>query len=237
MRTKITFLLFLISGWCFAQSVPNTNTFSLQDVVSVVGGTSLDQAFTNSNATYFDATYGSKTMSPKTLYGFRNYTVSGGCPVVGDSYGGGVVAYVFVSGDPGYVSGECHGIIATATDIVDDLWYIDQSVNVGTTLTALGSGYDNTNEVFAVNGDAENYAVRTCYYHSEGGYTDWFLPSLDELAKLYYNKTAIGGFTNSAYYWSSSEYSTTSAWAIKFDAGSTMRLKDTTGKVRAIRYF
>jgi len=51
--------------------VPDTNTFSLQDVVNVVGGSSLSAAFTNSVDSYFDSTYkGSKN----NLYNFRNYT-------------------------------------------------------------------------------------------------------------------------------------------------------------------
>jgi hypothetical protein len=84
MRNKITLLFMLICGNIFAQPVPNTTTFTLQNVYDVVHGHTaattgdLQSCFDNSVAAYFDATYGSKTMSPKTLYGFRNYTV--GCP-------------------------------------------------------------------------------------------------------------------------------------------------------------
>ena len=70
-----------MSGMCYGQRVPNTTTFSFWDVSDVIYGDhnanrNLSQAFTDSNAAYFDANYGSKTMNPKTLYGFRNYGMS-----------------------------------------------------------------------------------------------------------------------------------------------------------------
>ena len=77
MRSKILILFLVACLKSFGQSVPNTTNFTLQDVVNAVGGTSLSQAFTNSNAAYFNATYGSKTMNPQTLYGFRDYKPTG----------------------------------------------------------------------------------------------------------------------------------------------------------------
>ena len=48
------------------------------------------------------------------------------------------------------------------------------------------------------------------------GYTDWFLPSKDELNKLRENKLTIGGFAN-MYYWSSTELGGgTFAWGQDF---------------------
>lgn len=61
-------------------NVPNTNNFSLQDVYNSVSShdatvqDDLVSCFDKSVASYFDSNYGSKTMNPKTLYGFRNYT-------------------------------------------------------------------------------------------------------------------------------------------------------------------
>jgi len=53
-------------------SVPDTNTFTLQDVVAVVGGASLSSSFANSVDAYFDAAYkGSKDR----LSNFRNYQI------------------------------------------------------------------------------------------------------------------------------------------------------------------
>lgn len=53
-----------------ATSVPNTNTFSLIDVTTVVGGSSLSTAFTNADPGGFDPAYSG---SKDRLSNFRNY--------------------------------------------------------------------------------------------------------------------------------------------------------------------
>ena len=64
-----------------SQSVPNTTTFSLQNVVDVVNPTTDDlvDCFSDANATYFNATYeGSKN----SLLNFRDYGPHNSCPVI-----------------------------------------------------------------------------------------------------------------------------------------------------------
>jgi hypothetical protein len=51
-------------------TVPNSTDFSLQDVVNVVGGTSLSAAFGNANSSCFDSSY---IGSQDRLTNFRNY--------------------------------------------------------------------------------------------------------------------------------------------------------------------
>jgi hypothetical protein len=72
-----------------------------------------------------------------------------------------------------------------------------------------------------------------------GGYTDWFLPSKDELNLMYENLKVfgVGDFTDS-YYWSSSEYSAIHAWGQSFYGGT--QYADDKGSmfwVRAVRAF
>jgi len=163
---------------------------------------------------------------------------------VGDSCGGGKVAYILQSGDPGYFAGEQHGLIAAASDQSSDIyWHASQTGVTGATETALGKGKENTETIISFYGPELN-AAKLCadYINSETGtgvYNDWFLPSNDELEQLHTNRVAISGFTESGGYWSSSEYDVTRAWARSFlPAGiNTGFFKDSLQSVRAVRYF
>ena len=74
--------------------------------------------------------------------------------------------------------------------------------------------------------------VKTLNY---GGYSDWFLPTKEELDEIYMNKDQIGNFRDD-YYWSDTEYSKCSAWTQKFSTGSQLNLsKYSSRRVRAIR--
>ena len=64
--------------------------------------------------------------------------------------------------------------------------------------TAIGTGFSNTNSIIASQG--KNYAAGVARAYTGGGYTDWYLPSKDELEKLSYNREIIGGFFNFYYF-------------------------------------
>lgn len=68
-------------------------------------------------------------------------------------------------------------------------------------------------------------------------YDDWYLPSKDELNKLYLNIVAIGGFASSLY-WSSTENISNFAWFQNFTNGFQNYLsKNNSNYVRAVRAF
>jgi hypothetical protein len=167
---------------------------------------------------------------------------------VGDFYGGGVVFYIFESGDTGYIAGETHGLIAAVEDQSSGIqWYNGSYVTTGATGTAVGTGADNTTTIISVQGATEtSYAAGLARAYTGGGYTDWFLPSKDELNKMYTNRATINttaaansgsDFANN-YYWSSSEIDNYFAWFQNFNNGAQSYFsKFDTYDVRAVRAF
>jgi uncharacterized protein (TIGR02145 family) len=158
---------------------------------------------------------------------------------IGDVYQGGKVAYILQTGDPGYDATIQKGIIAASSDQSTGIqWYNGSSTTTGAIGTAIGTGSANTTAIITIQGGTPtSYAAGLATAHNGGGYTDWYLPSKDELNILYLNRTAIGGFAD-GYYWSSTEIFTNTAFLMNFGFGHQENLgKSYPGYVRAIRAF
>jgi hypothetical protein len=157
---------------------------------------------------------------------------------IGDSYGGGIVFYVYNNGQ--------HGLIAATADQSKAIrWYAGTTTYTMANADGVGAGKANTALIIASqgHGDGATYAARICNEYSFTGsdgvtYGDWYLPSKFELNLLYLQKTVVGGFAD-GYYWSSTEGDNLYAWYQGFTDGYQYLyyFKGYAGYVRAIRAF
>jgi hypothetical protein len=155
---------------------------------------------------------------------------------IGDSFQGGKIACILQPGDPGYIAGEVHGLIVPHDPGAGSQWGCYGTAITGADGTALGTGNQNTIDIMADCAEA-GIAARICGDLVLNGYSDWYLPSKDELNKLYINRIAIGGFVG-AYYWSSSEADANSAWGQSFLNGNQQDNNKLFGdRVCAVRAF
>ena len=102
-----------------------------------------------------------------------SFTTTAPPVVLGASYGGGIVVYLYVSGDAGYVAGETHGLIAATQNQVT------------------GGSFANVNS-----------NLNNPLYHDTAGqaYTDWRIPSLVEIRKIFDQRSRFGAFDYNSYY-------------------------------------
>ena len=186
---------------------------------------------------------------------------------LGAHLGGGIVVYIDASGKHGLIAADRYDPISPWNADTTYLWDSgtdwDHFVNdtdictstvllvppetitlirggsYATSLTVWSTGLGNTNVINSYTSATHIFTANAlCLNYNGGGYTDWYLPSKDELNKLYIAHTfGIGGFVASLY-WSSSEYSATNAWYQDFNnGGQGYNYKATNYYVRAVRSF
>ena len=159
---------------------------------------------------------------------------------VGQEVYGGIVFYVDETGQ--------HGLVAAMEDIEGmyewGCYGTDINGNnssVSPELDGIGTGLQNTLEIVSGCSETPIPASEALAYES-GGFSDWYLPSRDELYEMYNTignggpEGNIGGFSSA--YWSSSEYDNYFAWGVGFGNGDTgIANKSNTYRVRVIRAF
>lgn len=113
---------------------------------------------------------------------------------------------------------------------------IMETTFVSGTSREVGTGRKNAAIILAADEDAP--AAKICNEYSVNGVTSWFLPSLDELILMYENKSYIGNFSND-FFWSSTQYSMSTAYALSIGSGrfDTYGKRNNSVQVRAVRAF
>jgi hypothetical protein len=197
----------------------------------------------------FEATM--SNLVPNTTYNVRTYattstgtyfsnqltftTSSSSGLAIGQTYGGGIIFYLDNSGQ--------HGLICAPGDLGGKPWgCIGTCLNVPTTF---GSGAQNTATIVSLCSQ-QNSAALACDQYSINGYSDWYLPSFEELKLVWKNLTmnGVSGGLSMNNYWSSSDLGIDGgcsgrAWAFHFGCGCVnfSWMKDTSINTRAIRSF
>jgi hypothetical protein len=151
---------------------------------------------------------------------------------IGENANGGLVFYIDNSGK--------HGLVCAPSEqgTVEE-WGCWGTEITGADGTVVGTGNQNTIDI--INGcTSEGTAAKICYDLILNGYSDWFLPSKDELGLMYTNLkvNGFGDFTGQ-FYWSSTEGPDNDAWAQIFNSGMQARLGKNSldHHVRAVRIF
>ena len=154
--------------------------------------------------------------------------------VIGNTHQGGIIFWL---------DGNGGGLISAPTDQGVAEWGC-YGINLpGAEGIAIGTGNQNTIDIEA-GCNTTGIAADICANLTLGGYSDWFLPSKDELNKMYLNIGQgnalglgnIGGFAGS--YWSSTEFDFLTAWSQYFTNGNQYSInKFYFISVRAVRAF
>jgi len=177
-------------------------------------------------------------------------------PQIGDYRDGGIVFYI--ASPPADLDGDGDldtGLVCAIQDQNSNSgieWILGgntQTTTNGGTSASIGQGQTNTTAMMGQAGYTGG-AAKVCNDYSitvnEITYSDWFLPSKDELNQMYEHKAAInttaaansGSNFSNGYYWSSTEFDNDIAWIQSFySGGQGLSYKNLSSIVRAVRAF
>jgi hypothetical protein len=242
----------------------NTDAFGLFNLVIGAGAVQSGNMATIdwSNDTYYlkvgmDATGGSSFVTmgttqllsvPYAFYAKSAGTVNGNTGggnfthYIGEEFGGGVIFHLWKD-----ATGAEHGLIVDKVDLsTAQEWSNVWDVEIGPAAQSTWAGLSNSNAIVNQPGHISS-AAALCLNSTNGGYTDWYLPSIYEFNMLWNNSFTVARALSQipeaaqlapSYYWSSAEDDYANAWVFNFDygyAGYDNKLHSS--DVRAVRAF
>jgi hypothetical protein len=164
---------------------------------------------------------------------------------------GGVIFHRWLSltpgGSPGFGSVQNYLVVDT-NDLSTSAPWATSNVNISN-VESTWDGLTNTANLIAAGGAGgitAGTAAVLCDTSTNNGKTDWYLPAIDELNKLFNNRWEVAqGITSSGgtqlaftSYWSSTEYDSSTLWYFFFSSGGAFNaFKNSTYYVRAVRKF
>ena len=169
---------------------------------------------------------------------------------IGDTHQGGIIFYL---------DGNGGGLVCDIQDLGMVPWGCEGMDISGSDGTAIGTGSQNTIAILNECSQSTNtnwplhpeIATEECANSTAQGYSDWFLPSKDELREIYINRNAInttalanGGdifgssIPTALVFWSSSQDLPSTAHQKSFYIGTEFTVwKSSPAFVRAVRAF
>lgn len=155
---------------------------------------------------------------------------------------GGVIFHRYLEG-----GNENYLVVALTNQSTSQVWSNIDNELIDPTAQSLWDGLSNSNAIVNQPGFT-NGAAALCLNYAVGVIDDWYLPSIQELNKLWINYLEVSktlsqtdGATGLELtsYWSSTEYDLSNAWTFSFYLGYVFNGygKNATNNVRAIRKF
>jgi hypothetical protein len=164
---------------------------------------------------------------------------------------GGVIAHRWLStsslGSPTSGTIQNYLVVDTA-DLSTSAQWATLNVDISN-VESTWDGFTNTANLIAAgagSGITAGTAAVLCNSSTNNGKSDWYLPSIDELSKIWQNRwdiaqgitTASGTTLSFTGYWSSSEFDSIDSWSFGFASGRADKAgKNNSNYVRAVRKF
>lgn len=241
-KLLLLFFVVLYIGIAHSQNV-GIGTTTPGAKLEVLGGVKVsDSVYIGGQLRITSGSPGAGKVLTSDSNGVATWTTPSGVHYIGESYGGGIVFFVYDNG--------LHGLISAVDDqSLGIQWYNGTLRVTGASGNGLGAGARNTAIIIAEqmpDDQLGNFAAKVCadYSVTVNGvtYGDWYLPSRYELNLLWLqsnvNGGVISGFSKFSY-WSSTEYHAADVWNQNFFTGSqdVDDPKSNELYVRAIRAF